>query len=184
MGRSEPGPPAASLRVFLVGFMASGKTAVGSALAARLGVRFIDLDREIETAAGADVEKIFTHFGEATFRDLEHEALRRTSEEAAAVVATGGGAMIAERNRALIRELGTSVWLDAGFDVILDRLSPGGRRKRPLFQDEEQALELYRERRAFYRRADLRVEIEFADTARRVAARIADLLLRGNLCAT
>lgn len=184
MERREPGRPALSSRVFLVGFMASGKTAVGSALAARLGVRFIDLDREIETAAGADVATIFARCGEAGFRDLEHQALRRTSEEAAAVVATGGGAMSAARNRALIRELGTSVWLDVAFDVILGRLSPAGRRKRPLFQDEDQALELFRERRAFYRRADLRVEIDAADTASGVAARIANLLTRENLCAT
>jgi shikimate kinase len=184
MERSEPGRPVASPRVFLVGFMASGKTAVGSALAARLGVRFIDLDREIEAAAGADVATIFAQRGEPAFRDLEHQALRRTSAAAAAVVATGGGAMIAARNRALIRELGTSVWLDAGFDVILDRLSPSGRRQRPLFRDEEQALKLFRERRDFYRRADLRLEIDLADTARGVAARIADLLTRENLCAT
>lgn len=184
MESHDSGLPVAPSRVFLVGFMASGKTAVGSALAVRLGVRFIDLDREIETAAGADVATIFARNGEAAFRDFEHQALRRTSAAAAAVVATGGGAMIAERNRALIRELGTSVWLDAGFDVILDRLSPGGRRKRPLFQDEEQARELFRERRTFYSRADLRVTIELADTARGVAARIADLLMRETLCGT
>ena len=173
-----------AFRVYLVGFMACGKTAVGSALAARLGVRFIDLDREIETAAGAEVATIFARGGEAVFRDFEHQALRRTSAAAATVVATGGGIMTVERNRALIRELGTSVWLDASFDVILDRLDARGRRKRPLFQDEEQAERLYRNRLADYRRADLRVAIDIADTASGVAARIADLLARENLCGT
>jgi shikimate kinase len=115
--------------------MASGKTAVGSALADRLGVRFVDLDRHVEADAGADVATVFARHGEAFFRDLEHQALRRTAEAGSAVVSTGGGTMIAERNRDLIRELGTSVWLDA-------------------------------------------------DTASRVAARIADLLARENLCGT
>jgi shikimate kinase len=164
--------------------MASGKTAVGSALADRLGVRFVDLDRHVEADAGADVATVFARHGEAFFRDLEHQALRRTAEAGSAVVSTGGGTMIAERNRDLIRELGTSVWLDAGFDVILGRLSPHGRRKRPLFQDQEQARELYEERLEIYRLADLRVGIEPADTASRVAARIADLLARENLCGT
>jgi shikimate kinase len=184
MGRTEPGHPPAVARIFLVGFMACGKTAVGSALAARLGVRFVDLDREVEAAAGAAVATIFARRGEAAFRDLEHQALRRTSAVPSAVVATGGGTMIAERNRELIRELGTSVWIDAGFDVILDRLSPRGRSKRPLFRDEDQARELYLERLPFYRLADLRIEVAPASTARGVAARIADLLARENLCGT
>ena len=171
-------------RVYLTGFMACGKTAVGSALAARLGAPFVDLDHEIESRAGITIREIFDYAGEDKFRDLEHRALGDTRETPAAVIATGGGTFVSERNRKLIRELGVSVWIDATFDEIVGRLSDHGRRKRPLFQNEQQARRLYDERLAWYRLADLRVEVEAEDTARKVAGRIARLLARDTLCAT
>ncbi len=169
-----PGAPAAPSRIYLTGFMACGKTAVGKILAARFGYRFIDLDAEIEARAGTTVRQIFEHRGEAAFRDLEHRALAATADERRAVIATGGGLMTLEHNRALVRRLGRSVWLDPSFDVLLARLDNGERAKRPLFSDPEAARELYRRRLAAYRRADIRVGIDADETIERVAVRIAD----------
>ena len=149
-GRPDPGTPdrgtpdrgswsAAAPRIYLTGFMAAGKTAVGGALAALLGYRFIDLDRQIEARAGLSAAEIFERRGEEAFRELEHRALEGTANLRQTVIATGGGAMTFERNRALIRRLGLSVWLDPGFEIILARLDEAGRRRRPLFRDPEQA---------------------------------------------
>lgn len=182
MAAADPGPRRPS-RIFLTGFMASGKTAVGSALADRLGYRFLDLDREVEARAGASVREIFARRGEAAFRDLEHRALAATAAAGEVVVATGGGAVVFERNRALIRRLGVSVWLDPGFETLLARLDEEGRRERPLLRDPEQARRLYESRLGAYARADLRIEIAADETAPEVAARIARSL-EGALCDT
>ena len=170
-------------RIYLIGFMAAGKTAVGGALAASLDVRFVDLDREIETDTGLEVRQIFELRGEEAFRDLEHRALERTAAVPRAVIATGGGLMTFERNRALLRRLGLSVWLDPGFETILARLDAAGRLRRPLFRDPEQARELYRQRRGAYARSDLRIAVAADETAEAVAARIARLF-EGALCDT
>ena len=171
-------------RIYLVGFMASGKTAVGAALAAREGLRFLDLDREIEHRADGEIRRIFERRGEAAFRDLEHDALRTSVSSPSIVVATGGGAMAFERNQEIIRTAGYSVWLDASFETLLARLDEAGRRQRPLFRDEVQARSLYEERLSSYRLADLHVRVSAEDTASGVAARIARLLPRESVCAT
>lgn len=168
-------------RIYLVGFMAAGKTTVGAALAEILGGRFMDLDREIEAIAGERVHRIFERHGETHFRRLEHRCLERTADVADAVIATGGGTMAFERNREAIRHLGVSVWLDPGFETLLDRLTRSTRSRRPMFEDEEQARALYHRRLDAYRMADLRIEIPPDGTVRSVAASIA-LLLRERSC--
>lgn len=168
------------MRIYLVGFMAAGKTAVGKALAEVLGYRFEDLDGMIEEVAGARVHEIFERRGEGWFRDREHECLEQTAAFEAAIIATGGGAMTFERNRAVIARLGISVWLDPPLEVLFERLERGGRAKRPLFRGREQARVLYHNRRDAYRMADLRIEPVSGDTADGVAARIAALLRERN----
>ncbi len=182
-GASVPATPAIDsryacrfMRIYLVGFMAAGKTAVGKALAGVLHFRFEDLDRMIEARAKAGVAEIFERHGEDWFRDREHECLERTEAFGTAVVATGGGTMTFERNRATIARLGVSVWLDPPLDVLFERLERGGRTKRPLFRGREQARVLYHQRRDAYRMADLRIEPTSGDIADGVAARIAALL--------
>lgn len=161
------------MQVFLIGFMASGKTTIGRSLARLLGVRFIDLDGEIEARAGSTVREIFERRGEAAFRRLEREQLRVVAiGTPASVVATGGGTATVPANRALIRETGTSVWLDPPLPTILERLVEKGS-DRPLFRDAEQVSSLYRERLAVYERSDIRIGIGAGEGPDEVAARIA-----------
>ena len=167
-------------RVYLVGFMAAGKSAVGAALASVLSFRFKDLDRMIEEAAGARVHEIFERQGEDWFRELEHECLNQTRALDRMVIATGGGTMTFERNRKVIRRLGVSVWIAPPLEVLFERLDRGGRAKRPLYRGREQARVLYQSRQDAYRMADLRIEPSSTDTADRVAARIAALLRARN----
>lgn len=108
--------------VVLVGMMGSGKTAVGKALAARLGVPFLDSDAAIEEAAQASIAEIFARDGEAFFRDREAEVIARLLSGVPAVLSTGGGAFMAPRNRAEISARGVSVWLDVPFELLWERV--------------------------------------------------------------
>lgn len=171
------------MRVYLTGFMGSGKTTVGRRLAQRLGVPFVDLDHEVELRAGMQVREIFELHGEPAFRHLEQEALWGTSEHPDAVVATGGGTMAFEPNARWMRANGLSVWLNPAFATIVARIGGRGKKDRPLFQDESQALALYRQRLPVYRRADMTVDISPAEEPEEIAARIA-LLLAERRCAT
>ena len=171
------------MRVYLTGFMGSGKTAAGQRLAERLGVPFVDLDTEIERRAGMTVREIFDRHGEPAFRTLEQEALRATGELPDAVVATGGGTVTFEANARWIGANGVSVWLNPSFATIVGRIGGLGKEDRPLFRDEVQALALYRERLPAYRRADVAVEVGPAEQPEEIAARIA-LILGGGRCAT
>jgi len=171
------------MRVYLIGFMAAGKTTVGEILAGRLGVPFVDLDSQVERTAAKSVREIFASEGEPAFRAREAEALRDTLRFPAVVVATGGGTLLVDANRALIRDHGLSVFLNPPFATIAGRIAAHGKVDRPLFRSETEALELYRARLPMYRRADATVEVGAAESAAEVAARVA-LLVERLRCAT
>jgi shikimate kinase len=142
-------------RIYLVGFMGAGKSTVGRELSLKLQCPFVDLDAEIEKAEGIPVREIFARFGEARFRQVEREHLKRISEASMAVVALGGGAYVDPENRRLVDNSGVAVWLDASFSAIRDRVRPDG--TRPLLADLEQARRLYSERLPSYKLARLHV---------------------------
>jgi shikimate kinase len=142
--------------IFLAGFMGAGKTAAGRALASLLGYSFLDLDALIEERAGKSVREIFTQLGEQEFRRLESEAIRSLGELKLAVVALGGGAYQSEPNRAALRTLGATVWLDCPFEVCLERIKGGT--SRPLVAGDGDLRELFDGRRAAYSAADYIVE--------------------------
>jgi shikimate kinase len=171
------------MRVYLMGFMGAGKTTVGRALAARLGWPFVDLDDEIEAAAGATVRDIFAARGEAAFRLLEREALSRTLERDPLVVATGGGTFTQSANLDAVRPGGLTVWLNPPFAAIVARVGALGKEDRPLYRDETQAWALYRERLPVYRRADLILDVSPDEQPEEIASRLA-LRLAEHTCAS
>ena len=116
--------------VFLVGFMGSGKSTVGRLLADRLDLPFVDLDRAIESRAGMPVSEIFATRGEPGFRGLEHDELARLGDESRTVVACGGGVVVEDRCRALLKQLGSVVYLRVTADEALARI--GSTDGRPL----------------------------------------------------
>ena len=98
----------------LVGPMGSGKTSIGRRLADRFGLRFVDADHHVEQQSGATISAIFEHVGEAGFRQREAAALAGLLAGERLLVATGGGAVLGEANRRLMRERGFVVYLQAG----------------------------------------------------------------------
>ena len=152
--------------LYLVGFMASGKTTIGRAVAGELGWPFTDIDSEIEARQGRSIGEIFLTDGEAAFRDLETEAIRQHVLEIEAgnpcVVALGGGAFVQPRNWELIQNNGVAVWLDCTLETVRKRL--GEDATRPLAIDRGGALQkLYQDRRPLYARADFRIDVDTAE---------------------
>jgi shikimate kinase len=145
--------------IALVGLMGAGKSCIGRLLAATLGLRFVDADKEIEAAAGCSIEDIFAAHGEAAFRDGERRVIARLLDEPKMVLATGGGAFMDPETRELIRGRATSVWLRADLDLLLRRTSR--RNNRPLLKrgDPRQILgKLIEQRYPVYAEADVVVD--------------------------
>jgi len=101
--------------------MGAGKTAVGTVLARKLGVDFVDQDEEIERAANRTIAEIFRDHGEAFFREKETAVLARLLQGPPCVLSTGGGAFLALRNRELISAHGVAVWLRAELNLLWAR---------------------------------------------------------------
>ena len=107
--------------IVLIGFMGSGKSTVGRALAGRRGWRFVDTDELILRTAGKDIPTLFAEEGEARFRDRETQVLLGVVAGERQVIATGGGAVLRPENAAALRGAGLVVWLTARPDVIVAR---------------------------------------------------------------
>jgi len=146
-------------RIIVVGFMGCGKTTVARALAQRLGCAMVDLDSFITDREGHTPAEIIVQDSEPSFREIETQALRVVLEEnAARVIALGGGAWMIEANRALVAQHDClSVWLDAPFELCWERITSSGTR-RPLAPDRESARELYYSRRPAYGLAQIRID--------------------------
>jgi shikimate kinase len=172
--------------VVMVGMMGAGKTAVGTALARLLDVPFRDSDDEIVRAANRSIGEIFERDGEPFFRAREAEVLNRLVKGDPAVLSTGGGAFLAESNRALIHDWGVSVWLRADLELLWQRVRH--KTSRPLLRTEnprETLRQLYAARLPAYEQADLTVDsgadLSVEDMANRVAEALmtrADVLER------
>jgi shikimate kinase len=158
--------------LYLVGFMASGKTTIGRLLADELGWDFADLDEDIVAAQGAAIVEIFDTFGEEEFRKTEHTAIRKRVGQIERgkpmVVALGGGTFVSEVIQQFLTENGVTVWLDCPFERVSSRIQ--GSTHRPLARDPEKFKQLYHDRRQAYERAEYRIEIHGDDPAAVVAA--------------
>jgi shikimate kinase len=171
------------VRIYLTGFMGSGKTTVGRLLAERLSWPFVDLDAEIEDRERSTIRELFETRGEGEFRRIERAVLTETFAADPLVVAVGGGTLAEPGILGAARRHGTVVWLHPAFETLVRRIGPRGKTERPLFRDEASALALYRERLASYRRADLVVEIGSEETPPEIVGRIVlDLRLPERAC--
>jgi len=110
-------------RVFLTGFSGTGKSSVAAHVAETLGWRALDTDALIEEAGRRSIAEIFAQDGEARFRELERDAVRRAAQENDAVIATGGGAPLATENRRAMASDALVLCLEARAQTIVDRLS-------------------------------------------------------------
>ena len=157
--------------IYLVGFMASGKSTIGRRLAEELGWGFVDLDEDIEADAGITIREIFESLGEEPFRQLETEALRKRVHAIQAghpmVIALGGGAFARSVNFDLVSNNGISIWLDCPLSIMRRRVEQSTHR--PLARDLTKFETLYEARRESYARADYRIEIVGDDSAAAVA---------------
>jgi shikimate kinase len=143
-------------KIYLVGFMAAGKTTVARALAKRLGWQAADIDELIERREHQTVAGIFAKEGEAYFRAAERAVLYEQLPPRYVVVATGGGTFVDSQNRAAINRDGVSVWLDVPLDRAVARMPSDGRR--PLAADRAEFERLYHQRRAAYQHAHVRLD--------------------------
>jgi shikimate kinase len=143
---------ATNKNIFLIGLMGAGKTTIGRQLANELGLEFFDSDHEIEKRTGVTITHIFDIEGETGFRKRETAILDELTEKKDIVLATGGGAIIKPENRQFLMSRGTTVYLYANLDTLLERTAKD--RSRPLLQTEnpqEKLKELFQERDPLYR---------------------------------
>lgn len=174
--------------VVMVGMMGAGKTAVGRALAVKIGVDFMDSDLEIERAANRSVPEIFTRDGEVFFRKREAEVIARLLTSKCCVLSTGGGAFLSAQNRDAISRHGVSVWLNADLDLLWNRVRYKDTRPLLRTSDPKKTLtDLYNARVPIYQKADLSVpcvaKLSIDEMAERVVETLAtraDVLERIN----
>jgi shikimate kinase len=159
--------------VILVGFMGTGKSTVGKLLAKRLGWRFTDMDERIEKEQRMPIRELFRIHGESYFRDLESKTLSTLLTADKQVVATGGGAVLAEDNRSCMLDNGWVIALTANPDTIVSRVSRD--QNRPLLQGnlQERVHTLLEQRKHAYEFAHLTI-----DTTQLNTDQIVDLILQ------
>jgi shikimate kinase len=152
-------------QIWLTGFMGTGKSRILRPLAAALDWQAIEIDALITERAGENIPAIFARGGEAAFRVLESEAIAETAQKANVVIATGGGSVLAESNRAAMKARGFVVCLEARPDTILSRVTISGDRvsDRPLLAGSDplsKIVELKAQRQPLYAQADFIIQTD------------------------
>ena len=166
--------------LYVVGFMASGKSTIGRHLANELGWSFFDIDDEIERAERTSIASIFDARGEAEFRRVEAAIIAQhvhwIERGRPAVLALGGGAFVEAANRELLLAHGLAVWLDCPLETVKRRVAQASHR--PLARDPLKFESLFHARRQCYAMADLRIEIANDDPGFAVQAILSHPLLK------
>ena len=154
------------MKIFLIGFMGSGKTYWGHRLAEKLRLPFFDLDEQVESHEEKPITKIFAEHGEEYFRLLEKDTLHIIAESHESfIMATGGGTPCYFNNIDFMKKNGTVVWISTPVDLLFERLLKE-KEKRPLIKnlDDEQLkgfiIKKYADRKIYYEQADIMVEEE------------------------
>lgn len=154
------------MRIFLVGFMGSGKTHWGRLLSQKLGIPFFDLDEQVASHAGRSIPEIFAADGEENFRLMEKDVLHIITESHDSfVMACGGGSPCFFNNIEYMNQAGTSVWINTPLDTLFGRLSKE-KDQRPLIREltDEQLrnfiIKKFADRKIYYEQAELAVDEE------------------------
>ncbi len=161
--KSEHAIPRNVERVVLIGFMGAGKSTVGPILAERLGWRFIDADRQLESDAGATIADLFSTLGEPRFRQMEAQVVAGLCATTATVLALGGGAIETESVRNLLFNSSNTyvVFLQAPLEVLIDRCEQQpDAAVRPILRQREALRQRFRSRIPHYRSAHLILDTE------------------------
>ena len=166
--------------LYVVGFMASGKSTVGKHLADQLGWSFFDIDHEIENDAKTPVAQLLDQRGEEEFRRIEsgivHQHVRWIERGRPAVLAIGEGAFAQQANRDMLMNHGMAIWLDCPLHVVKRRVEDT--LQGALARDPERLAEIFDARREAYAKADIHVPIVSDDPAVTVRAILAHVLLK------
>jgi len=166
------------MNIHLIGYRGTGKTSVAELLAARLGWTWFDADVELERQAGRTIAEIFAEEGEGAFRDLESQVLRELCQRERIVLGVGGGGVLREENRAVLRASGKVVWLQASPEAIYRRIQqdPTTASRRPNLTNTGGLLEVERllEVRTPIYRQSAHLEV---DTEGKSPAEVADEIL-------
>jgi len=154
------------MKIFLIGFMGSGKTHWGGLLSEKLGIRFFDLDEQVTEHAGKSIAEIFSTEGEEQFRLKEKDVLHLITESHESfVMACGGGSPCYFNNIDYMNQAGTTVWINVSLDILFERLVKE-KDKRPLIKDlsAEQLRAFinkkFADRKIYYEQADVTVDEE------------------------
>lgn len=154
-------------RIYLIGYMGTGKTTLGKELSTALGARFIDLDHYIQEVHGKTIAELFAEYGESGFREIENKTLREVSVFENSVISTGGGTPCFFDNMQIMNDTGMTVYLKASPQALFSRLSiPEHKLKRPLIKDmnDNELIDFITKnlliREEFYTRAQIVFETE------------------------
>lgn len=173
-------------RIFLIGYMGTGKTTLGKALASRLQYDFVDLDWYIENKIQQSISEYFSANGEVSFRDLENASLQELLTKERVVIATGGGAPCFLNNMSLMLAHGVVVYLEANYEVLFRRLR-NAKDQRPIIknksEEELQKFIIYSlsQRKVYYEKAQYKINSDNLETEEQLGETVEDLLKILNL---
>ena len=167
--------PQADRSIILVGFMAAGKSRIGRILAERLKLPFVDTDSVIENSCGIPIAQLFRERGETEFRKIERELILALLSRQPQVIAIGGGAFANAETRDALNRGALTVWLDAPFELILERLAQSTTRPLATGKSRSELRALFDERLRYYSEAQIRIDTSDADPARILAQLIGKL---------
>ena len=136
------------MNIIVIGPMGCGKTKIGQALSQRLGYSFVDLDKYIESIQEQSISEIFQNHGENYFRQCETDALYDCQQLQNTIIATGGGVVTRKENMKLLQKIGTTLYLNVKWEVLMERVLR--KKNRPLLNvenPEQRALEIFENRK-------------------------------------
>ena len=159
--------------IYLIGFMGCGKTSVSIAMNQLYGKNIVEFDDRIIAKEGRSINQIFAESGENYFRDLETEMLKELADEDNIIVSCGGGMVLREENRRLMKENGVIIWLDATPETILDRVKDDDSRPNLKGKKNVKDIKALKNKRAdaYAEAADIKVDTD-GKTIREVAKEI------------